>query len=214
MIAAKIAGGLAGLISRRGSKKYVGAYLGAGLGLSAMTGDWRWMGVGAAAAAGTGAARGLGFTEKMFPMVGHGMVGAAAGLATGSPYMTPVGMGVSKVGGWAAKGMFGKGPSGAAGLLRGYGNAMIGRSGKAASILSTVEHPGWGGFLLGGGLGAASATSKIFTHKRIDPTQGYYPGSISSVPDRRGKNVPNDFLSTTGLTLALHKNSRTRSRIV
>ena len=189
-------------------------YGGAGLGLSLGTGNWGWMGVAAGAAGGTGLARGLGFSQASYPMLGHGLVGVAAGVATDNPYMAPIGMGASKFAGWMGKNTFTKGWGGAGGLLRGAGNAMIGRGGRGAAIMGQVAHPGWGGVLLGGGIGAGVAGAKIFTNTRIDPTQGYYPGGITAVPNRTGKNMQNDFLSTTGLTLALHKNSRTTPRII
>lgn len=185
--------------------------MGAGAAGWALTGDSRWAVMGAAIPAGMGTGRALGLLKKG----GVGYVSAAAGVgmaaATGNPYLMPVGYGLSKGLGWVGRGMFGKGWGSAMAVPRAAGAALLGRSGRAVEILASAEHPAWGGLLAGAGAGLLYGGAKAVGHQIEDPTHGYYPAGVGM----RGRGgMPNDFLNTTGLTLALHKRGRVTPRTV
>ena len=188
------------------------AYMGLGAAGWAMTGDSNFMLLGAGMTAGNKALMAMG--KKAW--TGSSMLGMGVGIATGDPGTGAIAAVGAKGAAWAGRGTFGRrGVVGGGQLARGLGQAMWPGGGpRGAATLASVRNPAWGGLFLGAVAGGATATSKIFKNGRSDPTAGYYPGGVSQVPERSGRKMGANFLSTTGLTLSLHKHGRSTGRVV
>lgn len=232
------------LLGRRGyqyAHRAAGGALGGavvGTGMSLLTGNWNYLPsmaafgamrgglkYGAARRAKGGAGRNFGWfnPNRMTRNFAIGTaIGAAPGLwggetsaaggfygAVGLPaagWMLKTSIGIRGVGRLAAGGAVAPfAPHTATKIM---GNVSVARIGAAGGTL---------GLIAGAGVEAHSAFS-LSTRKwkpyKNDMTSGYFPGGTMALGPGRGQGIPNNHLSSEGLTLALHRHSRSISRVM
>lgn len=115
---------------------------------------------------------------------------------------------------------YGKGFTQMGGWGKVYGHGLMGNWGASYRSMRKMQNPMFAAMAAGTTLGVARGGADLAVRKsmgvRDRPMDGYFPGGSRYLPAGRG-GISHNNLSTTGLTLGIHKNrfrTATASRVV